>query len=457
MEFTRGLAENIVKTKYEDLPKEAVEVTKKSILDTLGVMFPPSTLEKACIALEEMVREEGGKGESTLIGFGGKTSCWMAAFVNGSLCHPMDYDDTTDEPAHHPSASTFPAALAIAEKIGNISGKDFITAIALGNDLGVRLASAPKGSVLEDYPWFPIVIFGLFSATGAAGKLLGLTEDEMVNAFGIALHRASGITEAIMSPDSEIRAIRDGFTNKEGVLAAFMAKKGIAACKDAIEKLYKFFYKDDYDPLPLTSNLGKEFMGVKVSFKPWPSCRGTHCFIQAALDLAKEYDIDSEKVEEALLTVGRFGRDALCEPLEAKREPKLSIGAKLSLPFTMGVALAKRRAKIEDFLPENLQNLKVLEIASKVKYKFDPQFGSLTPAIVEIKTQDGKTLSKRVDIPYGHPQNPISDEDLMAKFKDCARYAKKTLSEDKIDQLAKEKILKLEKVKDIGEITDLLL
>jgi 2-methylcitrate dehydratase PrpD len=160
MESTRLLAENVVKATYEALPPEVVEKTKRHILDILGVMFPSSTFEKGCKALEEITREGGGEEESTLIGFGGKAPSWMAAFVNASLCHPMDYDDTVDEFPNHPSSHTFPAAFAVAEKVGNVSGEDFITAVALGIDLNVRLSAAPKGRVGEDYPWFPCPFLG---------------------------------------------------------------------------------------------------------------------------------------------------------------------------------------------------------------------------------------------------------------------------------------------------------
>jgi len=458
MKLTRTLAENMVYTKYEDLPKKVVLKTKRHILDILGVMFPPSSLEKACAALEEITREGEGKEESTLIGFGGKAPCWMAAFVNGSLAHPLDYDDTTDEFANHPSAHTFPAALAVAEKVGNVSGQKFITAMALGIDLNARLSAAPKGSILEDYPWVPITVFGVFSATAAAGKLLELTDQEMVNAFGIALDRASGLLESIASPDSEMRGIRDSFGNREGVLAALMAKKGISACQDSIEKLYKFFYDNDYDSSKLTSNLGSEFWVLKVGLKAWPVCRAAHTYIKAALDIATEYEVDPERIKEVLLPVGTFGKDMLFSPLEAKQSPKLSINARLSLPFIMGVVFAKRRLIIEDFFPENLKDTKVLEIAKKIKHKFDPKLlsdGAICAGEVEVRMQGGDIFQKKEDLPYGHPKNPMSDEEIIAKFKDCARYAKKVLSEEKVDQLV-EKILNLENVKNIKEITQIL-
>jgi len=457
MEVTTTLARKIVDTTYDSLSSQILWETKRHILDTLGVMFPPTTLERACKVLAEIAVEGGGKTESTLVGFGGKVPCWTAAFVNGSLCHPMDYDDIADEFSSHPSAQTFPAALAIAERVGNASGKEFLTAIALGIDLNVRLSASPRGSLMQDYPWFPITIFGVFSSTAVAGKLLRLSHKQMVNAFGIALDRASGVTESIASPDSEIRAIRDGFGNREGLLAALMAKRGITACKDAIEKLFKVFYRNNNDFSLFTSDLGKEFWGLKVGFKPWPCCRVAHTYIKAGLDLAMRYDLNPERIEEVILTVGSLARDIPFNPIEEKQKPKLSISAKLSLPFIMGVVFTKRRVAIKDFLPENLGDLEVLELAKKVKPKFDPHLceGALEPGVVEVRIQGGESYVNREELPYGHPRNPMSDEELVAKFKDCTLYAKKAFSEEKVSQLV-ERIFNLETVKSLNEITDLL-
>ncbi len=456
MNLTRILAENMVNTKYEALPMEVIEKTKRQILDILGVMIPPSALDKGCIALEEIAREGGGTPESTYIGFGGKGPCWMAAFINGALCHPLDFDETIDGSPNHPMSHVFPAALAIAEKVGNVSGREFITAAALGIDFNVRLSAAPKGSLLEDYPWLSMTVFGVFSATAVAGRILGLTAEEMVNALGIALDRASGMLESITAPESEIRALRDGFGNREGVFAALMAKKGISACIDGIERLYKVFYRNNHDPSSLTSNLGREFMGLKVSFKGWPSARPTHTYIRAALNILKEYDLDPDKIEEILLTVGKYGRDMFFTPLEEKQRPRFGTNAKFSLPFVMGVVFAKKRVTIEHFFPENLGDPKVLEVAEKVKYKFDPQFpkGLYGPSVVEVRMKGGESFSKKEDIPYGHPENPMSNAELIAKFRDLARYGKKPLSDEKISHLMK-RILELETVNNIKEIVQM--
>lgn len=457
MDCTKRLAEHIVNLQYDDLPDEVIEKTKRHILDIIGVMLPSFRFERGCRMLAEIARESGGAEESTLIGLGDKVPAWMAAFVNGSLCHPMDYDDTVDEFPNHPSAHTFPAAFAAAEKAGNISGRDFITAVALCMDMNVRLTTAVTGRVGEDYAWFSAPIFGIFSAAAAAGRMLGLTVPQMINAFGIALDRAAGITESFNSPDSEIRAIRDAFGNREGVLAAIMAQKGIVACKNPFDILYKVYYNNEYDPAPIVENLGRDFAGRKVGFKAWPCCRVAHTYVKAALDIAAENRIQPGNIDEIILTVGKFGRDFLFTPIEVKRKPASGIQAKLSLPFVMGVVFSKGRVILENFMPENLSDKQVLGIAERTRFTFDPTLcnDAIGAGIVEVHTKDGQSMVKREDIPYGNPANPVSDAELTAKFRECARYAPKPLNKAKVKELI-QTILELEKVENIKEISGFL-
>jgi 2-methylcitrate dehydratase PrpD len=450
---TPALVKNIVNTSYDSLPGDAREATKKSILDIIGVMLPPTTLVDTCISVYELMKEAGGAPESTIVGFGGKLPCMAAAFVNGSLTHAIDFDDCVgiEKPIVHPTGSSFPAALAIAEKIGKISGKEFITAVTLGNDLMTRLGSCPKGNVVTDYPFFPITVFGVFSSAVVSGKLLGLNEGEMVNTFGLALNRVSGVTKGLFG--SDLRAIRDGLNAKEGILCALLAGKGMDACKDAVEILFNVFFNDDVNTEYLTTDLGKKFRGEEAGFKPWPSCQGTHSYIQAVLQIVNEHNIRPEQITEIILKGNKEG-DKLSSPSEIKRKPISSITAKTALPFVVAVAIVYRNVSITNFLPENLNDPKVLAIAEKVKFKLDNALGSYSSR-VEIKTKDGKSLHTSVDILRGSLQNPLSVKDLVDKFTDCARYSRKDFSSDAIERLI-DSILNLEKVKDISEITDLL-
>ncbi|HEX78179.1 MAG TPA: MmgE/PrpD family protein [Dehalococcoidia bacterium] len=458
MDSSFEFAENIVNIRYSDLPAEVVEITKRCILDTLGVMLAASSLAPDVKEIVEMVKEGGGKEESTIIAFGGRVTAWMAAFANGTMGHPLDYDDTHDPAIVHPTAHTIPAAFAIAERIGGVNGEDFITAVALANDMVCRLGLAlNKG--LFGYGWLRPVVLGFFSSTAAAGKLLGLNRDQMVNAFGLVLNQVAGSLEPVHTPGSAFRAIRDAFSAKAGVLSALMAERGVPGDRNSLQGkygLFNLYFQGDYDPTRLTAELGKRFEGVNVSFKPWPACRNAHPFITATLDIVKGNGIKPEDTEAILLAGGSFAQ-SLCEPLEERRRPKASIDAKVSLPFIIGAALARGKVVLSDFTPAGLNDPAALEMAQKVTFRFEERFNTsgIEPALVEIKTKDGGTYSKEVEFAYGHPQNPMTLDDLIAKFRDCASYSVRPLANDAVDQVI-QMVTNLEGVEDVGAVVRLL-
>lgn len=453
-----ALAENIVDIKFDDIPADVIEVTKRSILDTLGVMIAASTLEPKINKIIELVKDGGGKPESSIIVFSGKTVAWMAAFANGTMCHPLDYDDTADAAIVHPTGQTLPAALATAERVGGVTGADFITAVTLGIDLVTRLGLAlNKG--LFGYGWLRPAVLGYFSSAAAAGKLLGLSRDRMIDAFGLTLNQASGSLESVSKAGSDFRAIRDGFSAKGGVFSALLAQKGITGDKESIEGkcgLFNLYFQGDYDPKKLTAGLGTNFEGINVSFKPWPSCRNSHPFITAVLDIIGKHDILPENIQEVILHGGEFSRN-LCEPSEEKRRPKKSIDAKVSLPFVIGAAIAKRKVVLADFTPEGLNDPLSLRMAEKITWKYENTFNisGIEPALVEIKVRSGEHYSKKVDFAYGHPKNPITRDDLLSKFRDCVRYSFNSMSEDKVEHLIKI-IDELEEIRDMNQVIQLL-
>ena len=459
MDAAFSLADNVVNISYEDIPGEVRDVTKKCILDTLAAILAGSTAENACKEIVELVKEGGGKEESTIIAYGGKVPSYMAAFANGAMAHAADYDDVHDDAKCHPSAHTIPAAFTVAERVGGVNGKEFIAAVASGIDVVCRLGFSLTKKASE-MGWFLPVVLGTFSSTAAAGRLLGLSKEQLVSAFGIAIHQTAGSHEMGTDIKSVIRAIRDAFSAKTGVLSALMAQRGITGVENSLEGkagLFNLYFNGEYDPKPLTDDLGKKFEGINVSFKPWPSCRSSHSYIDATLGLVREHDIKPEDVEEIMVTVNHHGQ-AMVEPLEERRKPKLSIHAKLNVPFPISVAVVRRQVVIGDFLPEALKDPAVLQISEKVNYRLDPQLvgaGGMSPAVVEIKTKDGKLYSKRVDFAYGAPQNPLSMEDLIAKFRDCARYSAKPLSKDKVERVIG-LVTKLEEVTDVSQIIQLL-
>jgi 2-methylcitrate dehydratase PrpD len=432
---TAILAEFASDTAYESLPPNVVELSKRVLLDTIGVMLAATTLEKAVLPIIKLVQEGGGKEESSLIGFGGKVPCWNAAFANGALSHALDYS-TTDSRGVAPGGAIVPAGLAMAERIPHTSGKQLITAIAVGSEVVMRIGATINRNPME-FGWLAPMLLGVFGAAVTAGKIAGLGPRQMMDALGIALHQAGGTWEMTEDPASSFRAVRNCFVNKTGVMAALLAQEGLSAAKDPLcgkYGLYRQYYEGEYDPSILIKGLGKEFRFEAISFKPYPCCRDTHTAIDAALRLARQHDIVPEQIEEIMLTIGPMG-EKLFLPKEQKCRPQTNIEAKFSLPFTVASAIVRRKVTLAEFMPSGLTDPEVLSLAGRVSYRLGKGSPGLDPGIIDIRLKNGQVLHEEVVNPPGGPQSPLSQEDLIEKFRDCANYSLKPLRSSDVDAI----------------------
>jgi len=452
------LAKHIVDTDYDDIPRDVAAVTKRSLLDGIGVILAAGKLGEGCKQFVTLAMEQGGKKESTILGFDAKVPACMAAFANGSMSHALDFEDTHDRALVHPNAAAIPAALAIAESLGNVSGKELMTALALGSDLVARLGLAVKENAVE-HGWYMPPILEAFGATAAAGKLLKLDAERIRDAFSLTLCQATCSAELIYSSHSMIRAIRDAFSAKAGLLSALLAQKGITGFQQPFEGragLFNNYSRGKWDPLSLTNGLGKIFEGAHVSFKPWPSCRGTHAYIEATFQILEEHPLKPVEIKEINLTVNSMNK-MLCEPLENKKNPATAIEAKFSLPFIVATAIVHGTVTLDHFNPQGLSDPLVLGLARKVSYGVDENLSlrQATQGSLRIETQNGRTYSKSSAFPCGHPDNPMSDEAFVSKFMDCARYSAKNFSKRALNKIVA-LILNLEEIKDISELTKYL-
>lgn len=457
MNESLALAKNIVDTEYDDIPQGVLDTAKKSILDALGVTLAASTLGEGCRQFVDIALAQGGNKESTIIGFGAKAPALMAAFANGSMAHALDFEDAHDGALVHPNAATIPAALAVAESLGNVTGKEFLTAIVLGSDLVCRLGLALNEDLLK-YGWYMPPILGAFGATAATCKLLHLTTDQILDALSLTLCQATCSAELTQSTRSIIRSVRDAFSAKAGVLSALLAQKGVSGFDRPIEGKAGFFSmyaRGNYDSNKLIGDLGATFEGGNVSFKPWPSCRGTHSYIDALLRIVGSHDLKPSDIEEIKVVVSPVNK-MLCEPLEIKRNPATAIDAKFSLPFVVATALLHGSVTLDDFAPPALSDQAVLEVARKVTYEVDSNLGlkEATQGFIQVHARN-EVVANRVDFAYGHPQNPMSQESLVAKFMDCAGHSARAIPQRRLNELV-ELVLNLEEVENIGEIADTL-
>jgi 2-methylcitrate dehydratase PrpD len=443
-------------TRYGDIPHEAVETVKKSVLDTLGVSIAATSLAPGCRELAELARETGGKEESTLLVFGGRVPASMAAWANGGLAHGLDFDDIYSEGPAHPSGAVVPAAFAVAERVAPTTGRDFITAIALGHDMVMRMTSSLHGDVALDN-WLPFPLIGVFAAAASCGKLMGFDEGKIQSAVGIALAYSAGAMEIRRG---NLRGLYDSWAAMGGVLSARMAEKGITGPAHPWEGergFYYVYFGDNYERDILLDDLGTRFDGAKVGYKPWPSCASTHPCIDATLRLLQEHQLSADDIGEITVFVGTHALEN-CEPLDYLRTPKTILDAKFSVPFTVALACTRKRITLGDFTPEGIKDQAVLKLAERVVPKLEPKLTAshgLDPSIVEIKTKTGEKYSTRTDFVYGHYRNPMTMEAIIDKFKDCASYSATPLSQDRLEK-AVAMVVKLEEMDDVSRIIRVL-
>ena len=238
-----------------------------------------------------------------------------------------------------------------------------------------------------------------------------------------------------------------------------LAQKGVKGFDHPFEGkagLFSLYSNGNYDALRLIEGLGTTFEGANISFKPWPACRGTHTYIEAALHILKEHAPDPDDIVDVRVIVSSFNQ-MLCEPENVKKTPQTVIDAKFSIPFTVATALYHKEVGLKHFTPELLNDKNVLQLAQKIRYELDPGLGlrDATRGFLEIKTKDNKTYAKQIDQAYGHPDNPVSQRGVVAKFMACADKAKTKIPQKKLKEVSKY-ILALEEIKDIRKIVALL-
>jgi 2-methylcitrate dehydratase PrpD len=451
------LAEYVARTGYNDLPSEAVEASKRDILDTIGVAIAGSSVSggKEIMAL---VREWGGKEESTVVMFGERVPAPFAALVNATMAHALDFDDAHERVILHAGVTTIPAALAAAERAGRVTGKQFINAVTLGIDLICRLGEASNKHPAE-LGFMYTSLYGIFGAAVAAGKILGLSKEQLVNAIGIAYSQASGNFQCV-ADGALTKRMQAGFAASAGITAALLAGQGLTGAKNSFQGekgLFKIYLRDEYSPDRLTADMGKHFGVVDLSFKPYPCCRNCHPFIDATLALTTEHNINPSDVDRIFVRCGEGAR-MLCEPQQIRQNPRVFIDAQFSIPWVIATALVKGKVTLDDFTPQSILNRKVLEIAAKVATEVDPEMDArgTSPAFVEIKMKGSDLVySRRDDIAKGNPAKPMSWNELCDKFIDCAAHGIKPMSANKVQKVI-DLISNLEEIEDIRLLTKLL-
>ena len=457
---TQEFVDNFQKIRYEDLPPEVVKITKDQVLDYFGVALGGSG-EAGVGELRDLVLEWGGAPQSSILRWGDKVPTPNAAQVNATMAHSLDFDDVHEDAIMHPGVVAIPTALGMAEYVGGVDGKEFITAVALGTDFICRCGLATRpGESIHPYGWHLTTLYGYMTAAFVAARLLKLDAEAMTNAVGIAYHQASGNGQPVKD-GALTKRLGPGMAVRGGIASALMAKRGITGAKNSLEGkagLYKVYHMGAYSRERLLDELGKRFEGVNTSIKPYPCCRGVHDFIDAGLALAEKHDIRLENVKSILLESGAGTYGLLGSPLEFKARPRNPVDSQFSIMWGVATALARHRAGLDDFTWEAIKSPDILGFTAKmdvqIEHDFDRGDQGIEPARVTVTMNDGTVYVEQVDLPTGTPSRPLSFADIERKYRDLLEHAGQPISADKADQLV-QTIARLEELPDARDLISL--
>lgn len=440
---------------YEQLPSAAVEVLKRLFLDTVGTALAGSTLGAGCAEVARVVRNAGGNAESTVIGFGLKAPALTAAFANGSTAHALNYDALGGDGGHL-GFSSIPGPLAAAERKSAVSGKELLAAMAAAAEVTARLARALYvAGVNTNEKFLEGQLLGYFGAAVGAGRVLGLSTEQMHSTLGLALMQAGGTMQVVFEGDPPAKAIYGGFSNLGGMLAAQLSKEGLGAEIAAIEGqagLYGLFYNGKYAADVLQKDLGREFHLLRAHFKPWPTSDVVHPFIEAGSTLAHRHGLTPTDIGQVIVR-GDSHILPWVEPLEERRRPPNAAAAANSVQFSTGKALAKGSVGLVDFTAQGLQDSMALAIAARTIYEIDHTLKG--KGVVQVLTTEGTRLSEAVEVSLGHPDRPMSFDQIVDKLRDCAQYAAAPISQENLDRFI-DLVVGLEDVEDVSVLATLV-
>ena len=448
---TEKIALFIANTNFEDISRGAVEKAKRTALDCVGAGLA-GVAEPVSRTVTGYVTKLGGSPQASLFGAGLKVSVQDAALANGAIAHALDYDDCGVK-IGHPSVLVLPAVLSLGEHLG-ASGRDILTAYIIGLEVEGKLALHADFKLMQarlnHQTWY-----GSVGAAAACAKLLRLDVAKTRMALGIAANFACGLSA---NHGSMAGAMAAGNACRNGVNAALMAQEGITANLNIIEAKNGFYDTlvgpGHYDAERMAEGLGKPFYieSPGIGLKKYPSCYHTHRALDGVFQLLGEHRLSDKDIAEVDVGTSERAMRVL-----AFTEPATPYQAKFSMPYCIAAALVDHEVTLDTFTSHKFEDRDIIEARKKVHLSFPnvpiwPGLADVGPDTefvgnpVTIRTNDGRSYSARVDIPRGDPALPLTDDELLEKYRDCGRSQ---LSKDDIERSVG-LVLGLEKAPDIA-------
>ena len=419
-EITRRLAEFASRIEHAGLPAPVRERTRALVADHIAIAYRARQEALICPSIAATLERLGlGAGEASVIGDARGYAPPAAAFFNGALAHCLDFDDTHARASIHPSAPIVPAALAAAE-MRSASGRDCIAAITAGYEVQIRLSLALDPSAHYARGYHPTATCGVFGAAAAAGRILGLGEEEMAHAYGLCGSQAAGSMQ-FLADGAWNKPFHVGHAAMSGLIAASLAGEGFRGAADAIEGRAGFLasYAPSPEPEEAVRNLGTEWETLDIAVKPYPSCRYGHAAMDALIALRAEHRLDADDVDSVRIGLPRTGWRLIGDPEPEKQNPRSYVDGQFSMPFVAAVAL-RDGAMSWDSYAAHLDDPRTRALCRRVHSVVAPDVESHFPAHMagsaRVRTRDGGEIEKLVVVAKGEPENFPAPAELRAKF-----------------------------------------
>lgn len=410
MGVTRQLAGYILSSRLDDIPADVRHEARRALINYVGCALGGSHHAAADIAIRAL-GPFFGKGEALVLGRTERADALHAALLNGISSHVHDFDDTTPKNYMHPTSPMASALFAYAS-VHPMSGKDFEHAFILGFETGSRVANSVYPAHY-DAGWHITGTAGVFGAVAAVGRPMGLDEQQMVWAIGLAAAQAAGIREMFGSMG---KAFHPGRSAQSGYMAAVLAKNGFTGGEYGLEgpRGFAAVQASEYDLSKITDGLGHKFDLRENTYKPFPCGIVTHPTIDASIQLRNEHNIKPEEIEAVRLSVAPLVKD-LCN----KRDISRGLEGKFSAYHAAAIGLVRGKAGLGEFTDEAVNDPVIKAVREKVVAEGDPVV-SEDGVRVEVTLKDGRVLTKTLEHSLGNLKRPLSDAQLEGKFRDQA-------------------------------------
>jgi 2-methylcitrate dehydratase PrpD len=411
-----ALAEFVAGIRGPGVPDSVRHVLRTAIVDAVGCGLFGLTTPAGRI-VQAFASEQGGPEQSTLwASRGRRVSSANAALAAGTAIHAFDFDDHSRAKIH-PAAAVVPAAFALGE-LHRIDGLTLLAALAAGYEVMTRVSLAANPSASRMRGWHLTGTCGTFGSAAAASVILGFDARTTASALGLAGTQSAGLW-AFNADGAMSKRLHPGRSAQAGIMAALLAQKGFEGPRHILEAADGGFLaamSDDVRPGEIERDLGRVWRTEEVCFKPYSCCGSNHACIDAALSLAAEHGFTAANVRRVIVGVSRVVERQTGFPYR----PSTVLNAQMSLRYNVAVALVDGHALLDQFRDDRIADPVVCALASRVDVEVDPEMDAVYPAryagIVSILLDDGRCVRRRVDFSKGMPENPMSAEDIAAKF-----------------------------------------